>query len=71
MQGRDSLALYLVMGLEMCVFKIVLFEIDASLKWMPQTIKAEVKHLLYKKKNNFSGLMLVFFFSFFSLLIAK
>lgn len=30
----DNLALYLVLWLAMCLFKIAIFEVDACLKWM-------------------------------------
>ena len=40
-----NLALYLVMRLAMCLFEIAVFEVDAS------AIKAEVRHLHYKKEK--------------------
>ena len=60
--GRDSLALYLVMWLEMCVFKIAFFEVDASLKWMPQQsmLKSGTSITKRKKKQLFRVYATVF-----------
>lgn len=41
----DSLALYLVKCLEICLFEITIFEVHAS------AVKAQVRHLNYKKEE--------------------
>lgn len=41
----DSLALYLVKCLEICLFEITIFEVHAS------AVKAQVRHLNYKKEK--------------------
>ena len=41
----DRLVLYLVKCLEICLFEITIFEVDAS------AVKAQVRHLNYKKEK--------------------
>lgn len=57
--GEGELALYLVMWLGMCLFKIykiAIFEVDASLKWMPEKSKFKSGTCITERKANRQGL---------------
>lgn len=55
--GRGGLALYLVVWLAMCLLKIAIFEVYASLKWNPWQPKLKSGACITKKrKPNCQGL---------------
>lgn len=53
-----SLAPYLTPWLAMCLSEIASFEVDASLKWMPQQAKLKSGTCITKKKSQLSELTL-------------
>ena len=55
--GGNGLALHLVLLLAMCVFKIAIFELSASVKWMPQQSKLKSGTCIMKNIfKNYQGL---------------
>ena len=49
--GGGGLALYLVLWLAMCLFKIIIIEVDASLKWLPWQSKLNSGTCITQKKK--------------------